>query len=210
MQFSDMVTRCETRFRDEDHDIYSADDWKGYLNDAYQDVQAACPFWPWAETKSTSLSAAVNTRTVALPTNVVRVLSILNATDDIVMTQIDGNATHLLVDPTEEAVGSPRRFRVFGANIEVYPLAEVTTALTVEYMLAGAELTADDDVPAFPAQFHRVLVEGALSKAYIDDDNPDLATAYAEAFSGLLDALKSDMLEPRGGRYPTIADGWWG
>lgn len=211
MQFSAMVTRCESRFRDESNNIVSADEWKAYLNDAMSDVVAFSPHWPFRKTVNTSaVTVDAATRSKALPTDIYRVTAVRNATDNIDMWSVEGNTTHIRYDPEQNLTGPPRWYRVTGATIEVWPLPEVNTVLHLEYMDSPDELSADGDVPPWPAHYHRILVYGALAKAYEDDGAWEAASFYKGEFATMLDGLYQEMIgQPLHDRQPVIVDDWF-
>lgn len=210
MQFSVIRTRCATRFRDASFDIVTDAQWKDYVNDAYADVQGATPFWPWLATSDVALTVLANARTTALPVNVYRITALLNDTDDIRMRPFEGTSEHYAQYPTDADAGPPTQYRVLGTTLYVYPKPTVTTALRVEYTKSAAELSADGDLPAFPAEFHRILVEGALANAYEDDANVQMAQMYDANFAAGLEGLKTAMLQPQQERYPEIVDDFFG
>lgn len=206
MILSALQARCTDRFRDPNHDILSNAQWLDYLNDAYQDVQAATPFWPWLATSDATLTVLANARTTALPVNVYRITALLNDTDDIRMRPFEGTSEHYNQYPTDADAGPPTQYRVLGTTLYVYPKPTVVTALRVEYTKSAAELASAGDLPAFPVEFHRILVEGALGRAYTDDANAQQAALHDAAFAALLESLKTAMLQPQQERYPQIVD----
>lgn len=210
MNLTALQARCTDRFRDPSHDILSNAQWLDYLNDAYADVQAATPFWPWFATSDATLTVAANARTTALPVNVFGVTAVLNDTDDIRMRPFNAGTSETYAEyPTDTDSGPPLQYRVLGTTLYVYPKPTVTTALRVEYTKPAAELATGSDLPAFPAQFHRILVEGALARAYTDDANLKQAQAHEEAFAAILGDLKDAMLQPQEESYPEIVDNFW-
>lgn len=208
MQFSAIRTRCAARFRDTGFAIVTDNQWKDYVNDALADVQAATPFWPWFEATS-SVTVSANSHTAALPTNVVRVSSVLNDTDDIRMRPYEGASEHVADDPADTWTGPPTYYRVYGTTLYVYPKPTASTSVKLEYTVSSSELSSDSDLPPFPAEFHRILVVGALAKAYEDDANAPMAQVYDANFTALLEGLKVSMLAARQERYPGIVDDFW-
>lgn len=205
-----MQTRLRTRFRDPNQNIYTNTDWLGYLNDALQDVQAASHFWPWMETRSIALSVLASTRSVALPTGVVGVTAVLNRTDRIPMRPFEGTAETFDQYPEQTETGVPYSYRVFGSTLEIYPLGTGATSLAVEYVVGSAELATGTDVPPWPVQYHRILVEGALARGYTDDGAPEQASLHQAAFNAILEDMKAALLVERHERYPQIVDNFWG
>lgn len=210
MDLTALQTRCKTRFRDTGCAIYNDAAWLAYLNDAYGDVIAASPHWPFLETVScTGITVAANARTATMPTDASRVMAVRNATDKIVMEPYEGHEEHLIDDPQQALAGIPRSYRVFGSTIQVYPLPTATTTLHLEYKAPPALLASGSDEPAFPEQFHRILVEGALSRAYEDDGQLDQAGSASSRFDSILHAMMFDQLTSRQGRNRQIVDTWY-
>lgn len=201
-----MVLRCAARFRDVAYDIVTAAQWASYLEDAYQDVVAASPYWPFLESRATV--NVTTTGTVALPSDSWKVTAVYNDTDKYPLAPIDGRVEyrHMFPDPAA-AVGPPRYYRLRGANIDVFPTPLVTTALILDTRLPPAALTASTE-PIFPEQYHRALVSGALAYAYEDDGNPAQAGIHRGTFDKLLYAMIQDLLDTRTEHYPTILDTW--
>lgn len=186
----------------------SAAEWTSYLNDAYTDVIGANPYWPFLEDSGLSavtVSAGAQSATWAHDST--RVGSVRNATDDIVMEQIDGVDSAARLFPLGDESGTPMYYRMFGGKFIVYPRPMVNTVFDIEHYDASALLTADGDVPVLPPQFHNALVEGALYRAYLDDGAADQAANHYSSFESILERMKSFLLgPPRMGYYPTIAD----
>jgi hypothetical protein len=206
MQRSAIVSRCSSRYRDPSNTNVSLAAWAEYVNDAYMDVLAASPFWPFLESRTEALSVTAGTGTVSLPADVFRVTSVYNATDDIAMIPLDGRAEyrHDFPDPAS-GLGSPQFYRLRNTTLEVYPWAQATTALSVDIFVPPAELGTSDE-PVFPEHYHRILVSGALAYAYEDDANGAQAQLHRSSFDRLLMAMKEDLLGSRVEKYPEILD----
>lgn len=211
MDFTTMKTRCATRFRDPSNAIVAATEWGNYINDAKAEVDAASERWPWLEARATNVSLSAGTATVAIPGSGWYVLSILDSTNDQPLKPLGQWTTSDGMFPTEgETTGSPQYYRVLGSNIEVFPTPDATVVLHVTYLGAPTELTAGGDVPPFGSEFHRILVEGALAKAFLDDGNLEQGQAHAAVFQGLLAQMKATYLRNRGGGFAVLGDNWSG
>lgn len=201
-----MASRCAFRFGDSGHEVIDEAGWLDYLNDAYMDVIADSPLWPFLQGQASSLVVAAGTGSVALPADVWRVSGVYSATDDIPLTPIPGQAQYLhwFPDP-ENNLGTPGYYRLQGNMLEVYPWPAVDTTLAVSVAAPPPALALDTE-PVFPEQYHRLLVLGALAKAYEDDESAGMAASHQARFERLLQAMKLDLLSPRDEGYPTIAD----
>lgn len=206
MNGQNLVDRAEARFGDSANAVYSADEWLAYLNEAQSEVFSATALWPFFETLNTSLSITGGTGTVALPTDVTRVSSVYNATDEFALVPIPGQSQvkHWFPDP-ESSLGTPQWYRVYAGKIEVYPWPSVTTEIDVEHPVAPADIAAGTE-PVFPEQYHRILILGALAHAYQDDENLAMARSYQDRFDRMLAGMISDLLSPKQEGYPEIVD----
>lgn len=202
-----LTARCATRFRDEDHAVYTESDWVDYVNDAYAEVIAARHDWPFLESRNESLSVTAGTGFVALPTDGWRVTAVYNATNDFPLEQLDGRADyrHWFPNP-DQNLGVPELYRLRSNNLEVYPWPAATTTLHVDLYLPPALLVNSTDEPIFPEQYHRILVARALSEAHRDDGNLDMAGQYEQQYGILLGNMGDDLLSTRGERYPEVRD----
>jgi hypothetical protein len=65
------------------------------------------------------------------------------------------------------------------------------------------------NTPVFPAQWHNLLVEGALARASIDDSQPAQAKLYVANYAALLMAMHADLLSGQQQQAPQIVDSWY-
>lgn len=206
MDLTALTTRCESRFRDTTNAVISEAQWKDYLNDAYADVHAASDVWPYLEARATN--EVTTSGQITLPTNVFRVTAVFNVTDELAMVplQTRGEYRRWFADQTE--TGTPLYYRLRSNELELYPTPAVATEVAIDYWVPPADLSAGGDVPAFPAQYHRMLVAGALAYAYEDDGNPQQAEVHRARFERLLSQMKHELLGPRTEGYAEIVDNW--
>ncbi len=210
MDLTALQTRCKTRFRDTAGSIVDDAGWTGFLNDAYQQVNGALPWWPWKESRSGTLTYAPGDRSKPLPADVSRVNAVWSSTDKIPLVPLENRHSYRSLYPDGTETGVPGQYRVFAGTLEVYPLPTAQTVIVIDYFAAPAPLAGATDEPAFPEQFHRILVEGALARAYEDDGATEQAKThwghYTEILAGLvLDLGAADQSE----RYPEIVDEWY-
>lgn len=206
--FTQIRTRCAVRFSDASNQIISDATWKDYVNQRYRMVDAASPFWPWKETRTTSATITAGSRTVAIPTGFT-VMSVFNYTATNKMEPLESGTEALRLWPDQTERGTPLNYRVFNDDIEVYPLPDVDTTLYVEYLASVTALSADGDTPVFPSQFHDMLTEGALADAYLDDGNVEQYRIHEGLFQGMLKDLMVSLLDSRNERYTEIVDNYY-
>lgn len=214
MILSAIRTRCKDRWRDPTNAILSDANWNSYINDAYHDVLGASPFWPWSRSSSSSITIASGVRSAALPADVVGVTAVYNITDDCAMQPVEGTDRVYRIWPDQNEVGVAGAYRVYGANLEVYPLPDKNVTLKIEFEAVPADLTVDSQSPPWPSQFHDMLVDGAMHRAYQDDGAvfrfgrmvADLAGGYQESFQAKLQALMVYVFSGTASRYPGVVD----
>lgn len=204
-----LVARAETRFRDTANDTYSPTEWADYVNDAYLDVLTATPWWPFHEALSAPLVVAAQATGVALPADVWRVDAVYNLTDDYPLVPSQGRSEHLysFPGPGETEFSIPTHYRIRNNRLLVYPNPARATTLHVEYREPVAILGATDE-PVFPVQYHHMLVEGALGRAYMDDGNPGMSESHMSRFGMLLNQMMDDLLVTRSEAYHELVDTW--
>lgn len=211
MNLGQLKTRCATRFRDPNNNIYAPGDWTAYLNDAQQDITALSTLWPWLEGSVASATAATGVRTLTLGGGLVayNVTALLNTTDEWKMQAIEGRSALYRMYPDVTEQGRPRHYRVFNSTIEVYPLPDADTTFRVEYHLDLPDLVADGDTPSIPARFHQCLVEGAMARAYIDDGNDSQSAAHQAACDRIVKSMQWELLGSRQDRPSQPVDDWY-
>lgn len=209
MQFSAIRTRCAVRFADASFAIITDATWKDYVNARYRAVSADSPYWPFLAQRSTSVSVTSETRSTILPTDAFRVQNVWDSTDKVKLEPLEGTAEHWRFWPDNTEDGVPVNYRVRNNSLEVYPLPLVTTTFIVEYAAPPSALSADADLPAFPSQYHDILVEGALADAYADDGNLKQYELHESRFQMLLARMRADLLETQTERYYQITDNFF-
>lgn len=89
-----------------------------------------------------------------------------------------------------EESGTPENFYIDGGDtIKVFPTNSNAT-LEVRYIKAPSELVQEEDEPIFPERFHYLVVEGAIRRAYEDDDEWQAAATTEQIFKTRLEAMK--------------------
>jgi len=166
---------------------------KANLNLRYAEV---CSGVNLAKTRRTTVSAntAVDTTTVTF-TSVANVFGIYDAVilrrplDEVSVDEI--RALYARVTTT----GPPDRYAVLahGASsvtVLVYPRPTAVSALTADVLAVGTTLSADDDEPTFPQDFHDILVKGAR---YDELLKMEKAQALQKAALGEFEARKAEL-----------------
>lgn len=213
MNRGQIVDRCEARFKDTTNRVITTAEWAAYVNDAYREVQAADPTWPWMQqieaAGNLTLSAGDNEADLSAALSPVpyRLVSVYNATDEIHMTPLPEGAGHQHdLFPPSAPRGAPELYRYVDNSLYVYPTPSRTTTFHLDYLGPQSDLGNDSDTPAFPAQFHDALVHGALAAAYEDDDDYARSDRHRMRFQQILTAMRTALLYPRTEGYPGIID----
>lgn len=203
-----LQTETALRLRDTALVVFTAPYLNNALNAGYEYIMGHSPFWPFLETMANSASQVVpaNGNVITLPTDVWRIISVNNDTDKYALAEITGHKQFLALypDPTAQP-GTPKHYRLFNNQLQVFPYAASATQLRVEYYVT-ANLANDADIPAFPSEWHNLLVEYAMFVAYTDDGNLQQAQAHFGTFQARLADMKASLLGPRGDSYPQIND----
>lgn len=74
-------------------------------------------------------------------------------------------------DAPSQVTGTPTHYAIQsnGAStivLRLYPQPNAVITLSVDAVISGTDLTADGDIPTWPASFHDILVKGALEDEY--------------------------------------------
>jgi len=98
-------------------------------------------------------------------------------------------------DPSGQWLGAPQYYAVtnYGATtfaLLLMPKPDAAYTLNVDGYLAGTDLSADGDIPAFPEDFHDILENGALADEYDHKDKGDYAKKYEMRYQQRLSELR--------------------
>lgn len=204
MLLSVLTSLCADRYRDPDHDVVLDAQWQSYVNQAYNEANGSSPLWPWLEAVTSSVTVPAASNTIALPGGAVQVLWAYDPATNSYL-QADQPAGDWFRGRSLTSSGAPRFYRVRGTALEVFPSPVADTPLTVSVTTFPADMTASD-APVWPATFHKLLVDGALSRAYLDDGStPQYQALDAVWKSGVADMLRT-VLQARTDRAEPIRD----
>lgn len=186
--------------------------WGDYINAAYRDVNRASPWWPWLESSEQTVTVLANTRGIALPTNVFSVNWVYDTTNDKRIIPDQGRGSqyrggYQLRSTTGEI---SETFKLRSGNVELYPMVTKDTVLVIECVIFPAVLSANGDLPVFPAVFHENLIDGALAYAYLDDGAFDEYNLLWAKFQAEIKQMRETALAARSETYVPIRDAFWG
>lgn len=141
---------------------------KAWVQDAYAEICDQYE-WPFLEAETTA------TGTVAL-TDLKTVIWVVDSTNKNALDFLDRRTILERVDTDLTTVGTPTYWYLNDQTIAVYP-ASSTTTLDVKYIKVPAALVSNGDTPLIPARYHQAIVDGAVRRALLD--NNDTAEAQA-------------------------------
>jgi len=205
--FTNLKVRAASRFRDTANAVYSDVEWGGYVNDAYRWITLSHHDWPWmVQLNASLLTFTPNTQAMALPVDVFAVRSIFNVTDNYLIRPRGNTESHLFEYTPLTDVGYPDLYRIRNNSVELYPAPDHTVVLRIEYVAPPVDMSAGADVPAFPAQYHMVIVEGALALGYEDDGAAEEHDRHWQKFIDQVDKMYHAMMAGQMSSYGEISD----
>jgi len=156
---------------------------KAWINSAYQGI-CALERWPFLEATSTGAAPLTISDLGAiksvLETGENKSLVGRNAAQ---LTKIYGDIT---------LVGSPTFYYQDGATtIRTYP---VGGTLSVKYWKVPADLSGDSDSLLIPAKYHQTVVDWAVWRAYVDNDEFAVAKEMRDIVDRQVEAMRTDLL----------------
>lgn len=212
-----IVTECETRFKDTTNRVVTEAEWGTYVAEAWDEVVATSPDWPFlrAEDWGGSLAFPAGVRQVALDAvfSVVpyRLTGVSNATDEMPMEALQPAEAFEMFPPSTPK-GPPTHYLFSAASgaptLYVFPTPLKTTTVSVAYIAEtdGLHGIGTTYKPPIPNQYLQALVHGALARAYEDDMQWDAATVHHARFQTIVERMRVDLLLPNTPGYPGIVD----
>lgn len=84
---------------------------------------------------------------------------------------------------TSPATGTPRWFTVWGRKLYLWPTPAASGDYEASGTRKGKDWVATNAAPDFPDEFHELIAGWALTRAYIQQDDIELATIYREEWA---------------------------
>lgn len=94
-------------------------------------------------------------------------------------------------------LASPLIYYFQGTQLKTYPIPGATETVTMQYIRQPTELTSTDVEASIliPKRYHRAtLVNGALYKLYLMEDDPELSSAFQALYDRALVKMSADWL----------------
>ena len=96
----------------------------------------------------------------------------------------------------DDSEGEPTHFSRFGTDLYLYPTPDTDDdPIQVWMLVAPPLLESDDDVPEFPAEYHRSIVDYALSVAFRDLVMDDRSMVYLNAFQAQMQLAPQPVID---------------
>lgn len=162
----------------------------GWLNDTYLSLCAEEP-WPFLEATATPTVNASGL--ITAPTDINKVLSLTDTSTGTVLIPKRANEFTKMFASNLSLAGSPAYYYYLADSIFIYPIP-TTATLNIKYIKVPAALTVSpDSSPIFPSAHHRLVVVGALVKAYAMEDDPEQAAAFMSMYDAQYQKMRQNL-----------------
>lgn len=184
-----------SEMQDHGFDDLDTDRLLGFLNDAYYDICSREP-WPFLEAES-DIATVAATATLTLPTDYNKTLSLINLTTGITLLPDRREAVQKTFAPNLTQSGQPGYYYFLGTSqMNLYPVPDRAYTLRLTYVRRPTALVAGTGgtaTPIFPVPFHRLVVLGALVRAFSMEDELETAQAFAEQYEDRIQKMRDDL-----------------
>lgn len=155
---------------------------KEFLNERYRELQTSVGLGRVRRTTGTLNT--VNGTPTYTPAGFIKIFQIAYPAGNKILLEKSEDYIRE-VDPNLNKVGDPeyfvtQKFTATGVVIRIWPTPTSVMVLNVDGLASGTELSADGDVPAFPEDFHDILVYHALADELDKMEKPDLSSKMAK------------------------------
>ena len=175
---AELLARGTNYLEESGASLARADRW---LNEAYREILNA---QPWTFRRSTTSGPPP----VSIP-DLQRVRHVLITASFSPLQRItEDELVEFGVDPA--TTGTPIYYYVLdGTSVKTYPMT--TDSVTVRYLRRIAPMSGTDE-PIFDEEYHGLIVDGAMLKAYADTDNFEAAAALTQMYDRRLSSMAED------------------
>jgi len=150
-----------------------------FLNWAYKEITRYMP-WPFLETSATGASPLTIT-------DLGLILSVTGSRSDQPLARADRRQI-LIGDDDLSEIGTPVLYWMENLTVNVWP-SSATDTVTVQYIKVPADMSLDADVPVIPADYHELIIDGAVLRAQKDNDQYDSYQASRQIWQSELDLM---------------------
>jgi hypothetical protein len=142
---------------------------------------------------TSTITTVVGTDTYNLPSDVVRINGVTNASSPNELTYVEDAADINYNNQAGQGVGEPQYYTLSsGTTLRLSPIPDAVYSLTLDYYKAPSALSADTDVSAIPSDYHDVMISYALSRAYRSEDDMQMSQFFYAEFMRDLQMLGAD------------------
>lgn len=169
-----------------------------FLNWAYKEVARYMP-WPFLETSATGASPLTIT-------DLGSILSVTGSLSDVPLARADRRQI-LIGDDDLSEIGTPALYWMENLTVNVWP-SSATDTVTVQYIKVPPDMAIDADVPVIPADYHELIVDGAVLRAQKDNDNYDSYQITRQIWQSELDLMVQAIMgrDLSGPSYMTVTE----
>lgn len=156
---------------------------KAHLNQRYREVQSSVNL---AATRRGSVNFVTTPgQAQVTASGIAKLFTLYDPVHDRVLGETTLNQIRI-EDPAGDLTGVPERYAIAThvndtITLHLTPIPDAAYTLTADCLVAGTEMVDDDDEPALPADFHDILVQGALSDEWAKMEKFRPAADRAEA-----------------------------
>lgn len=168
MTLGEIRARVRRKLLEETEGFWSDEELNQEINDGYLDLAVdakllADPF---------TLTTASGQELYDLPDNLIAVRAVTFEGRDL---------PRMPYAERSQDEGPPRFYQVIGQKLRLFPTPDGTYTVTVLYYYRPERMANDFDVPEIPEEYHRLLVDYAVARALLKDENPAYA-AYEQSY----------------------------
>lgn len=166
------------------------------LNDTYWDV-CSREDWPFLEATSSSINTVGGSSALTMPARFLRTISLSNPGSSYTLLYEDyENIAKVFPALETTQAAAPLYYYFLNNTIHLYPVPTGVVALRLRYTTWPTELAVSDLEAAIviPPRHHRVLLNGALSKLYAMEDDPENSALQKAEFEARIDNMAEDLL----------------
>lgn len=152
---------------------------KRFINDAAHEIDDL-ERWPYRAATTTGTS----------PLTISDLGDIDTVLDSTNRRTLESNTRGVLLDTYGEltTTGSASWFYMVAGAITAYPVT--TNTLSVNYWKVAPDMSSGSDTPLMPDRFRMAIVERAAHKAYLDQDDPEMAAVCLAESDRIVDRMR--------------------
>lgn len=139
---------------------------------------------------SASLVSVAGTATIALPSDFGVALKLQ---DTAIYDVLERTTRDEFLQYNTSVRGRPFKYALYGSNIQLYPTPNAVYSYTLLYRKVPVAMSADADTPAFPSEYHHLLIDYALHRAWRAHEDEKRADYYWQEFRRELNEVKWDL-----------------